>query len=338
MKKGIALLIVVFLLTAVMTGCGKLERENYKEGTKKYVDLCDLSGITVEEDSDDYKQNLSGRINDYLSGYPQTLTEGTVADGDVAKIDYVGKIGGVAFTGGTAQGYDLTIGSSTFVDDFEQQLIGMSIGQTADITVTFPDGYSDTTDLETQSKAIKLANQDAVFTVTIRSISRPYTEANEEFAKAAGFDSVEAFMTEMKDYALKDCVYSQMVEKSTIKKIPAEDVGTPYPYFKNYYTQYATANGGKFEDFLTYNKMTESAFREELLKPSLILYACFDRLNLSLDAGAVDEQIKTLATENSVTEEQVVTDLTRNYIEFQLVSEKVMDAAAEKVTFVPSAT
>ena len=80
---------------------------------------------------------------------------------------------GVAFTGGTATGYDLTLGSGSFIDGFEDQIIGHNVGDTFDVTVTFPDGYGDSTDAE--GNTITLSGKEAVFSVTLNSISESVT-------------------------------------------------------------------------------------------------------------------------------------------------------------------
>ena len=82
-----------------------------------------------------------------------------VKNGDTVVIDFIGTVDGVAFDGGTATDYELVIGSGTFVDDFEAQLIGMKVGETRNVEVTFPDEYSS-----------ELAGKDAVFKTTLKAI------------------------------------------------------------------------------------------------------------------------------------------------------------------------
>lgn len=86
-----------------------------------------------------------------------------VENGDVVNIDFAGYFNGVQFEGGTAEGYDLRIGSNSFVDDFEYQLIGMKVGESKTITVTFPFFYP---------SSPQLAGQDVQFEVTINEINR----------------------------------------------------------------------------------------------------------------------------------------------------------------------
>ncbi len=90
-------------------------------------------------------------------------TEGLVAeDGDTVNIDYVGSIDGVAFDGGSTNGAgaDLVLGSGTYIDGFEEQIVGHSVGETFDIEVTFPENYGSS----------DLAGQDAVFEITLNGI------------------------------------------------------------------------------------------------------------------------------------------------------------------------
>ena len=99
-------------------------------------------------------------LADY-KGQALAYADGTkIANGMTVNIDYVGKIDGTAFDGGTASDYDLTIGSGTFIDGFEDQLVGHTKGETVDVKVTFPDSYAST----------DLAGKDAVFTVTINKV------------------------------------------------------------------------------------------------------------------------------------------------------------------------
>ena len=84
--------------------------------------------------------------------------EGDIANyGDTVNINYVGSVNNVEFTGGSAENYDLTLGSGTFIDGFEDQIIGHKPGETFDVNVTFPDGYSDSTDAS--GNAVKLSGR-----------------------------------------------------------------------------------------------------------------------------------------------------------------------------------
>ncbi len=110
----------------------------------------------TEEDIQSLWDNLleSNRIQ-------QPVTGRAAEEGDIANIDYSGTVDGVVFTGGTAEGYDLTLGSGTFIPGFEDQIVGHNIGDSFDVTVTFPDDYGDSTD--EAGNTIALSGKEAVF-------------------------------------------------------------------------------------------------------------------------------------------------------------------------------
>ena len=111
------------------------------------------------------------------------LQEGVVENGDTVQIDFLGKIDNEPFPGGEGKDYHLEIGSGAFIPGFEEQLVGMPIGETRDITVTFPKEYH----------AEQLAGKEATFTVTVKSIKRKeLAPLDDEFAKdVSEFDTLE---------------------------------------------------------------------------------------------------------------------------------------------------
>ena len=131
----------------------------------KYVTLGEYKGITVEVQSPEVSEaEVDAYIQYVTSSMPATeeVTGRPVQEGDTVNIDYAGKYAdsGEAFDGGTAQGYDLVIGSHSFIDGFEDGLIGANIGDTLDLNLTFPEDYGHS----------ELAGVDVIFTVTVNSI------------------------------------------------------------------------------------------------------------------------------------------------------------------------
>ena len=126
-----------------------------KLGKYKGIDLSiDKVEVTDEE--------VDAQVNSILASNPnsQDITDRAVENGDIANIDYEGKKDGVAFDGGTAKGYDLHIGSGSFIPGFEDGVVGMKIGETKDIKLTFPEDYQST----------ELAGKEVIFTVKVNSI------------------------------------------------------------------------------------------------------------------------------------------------------------------------
>ena len=152
-----------------------LDEKGYWEGIRAldYVTLPeDFASVAIKRsDVEPTSEEVEEQISDLLSQYSSTehITDRAAADGDTVNINYVGSVNNVEFTGGSAENYDLTLGSGTFIDGFEDQIIGHKPGETFDVNVTFPDGYSDSTDAS--GNAVKLSGQKVVFTVTLNYIS-----------------------------------------------------------------------------------------------------------------------------------------------------------------------
>ena len=196
MKKKTFLLSLCLCLMLAFTGCSKNDStaddnsttENTTVASNGEVTLGEYKGIEVVMESTDVTDaEIQVRLDNFVASNAtvEEITDRTdVQDGDVANIDYVGKIDGEAFDGGSAEGTDLTIGSGTFIDGFEEQLVGATVGETIDINVTFPENYT--------SK--DLAGKEATFTVTINSIGKSVTpELTDELVAANT------------DYATVDC-------------------------------------------------------------------------------------------------------------------------------------
>lgn len=151
---------------------------------KDYVTLGEYKGIeiAVEQPDEISEEYLDAYIKMILS-YDAVATEVTgrsVESGDIVNIDYEGKLDGVAFAGGTAKGADLTIGSGSFIDGFEDGIIGMEIGEIRDLNLKFPDSYKNNPDL---------AGEEVVFTVTLNSISvSEVPELTDEYVAALGIE------------------------------------------------------------------------------------------------------------------------------------------------------
>ena len=179
-----------------------------------YVTLGEYKGVEVTLDEPEV-------TDEYLDGYIEyvqqnnavstPVTDRAVEMGDVVNIDYVGKIDGVAFDGGSAQGSDLTIGSGQFIDGFEDGCIGMKVGETKDVEATFPDPYKNNPDL---------AGKVAVFTVTVNSISvEEIPELTDEYVQSLsleGCTNVEEYRAYVYDVLLEQQQESYESDKADL--------------------------------------------------------------------------------------------------------------------------
>ena len=180
----------------------KMTNEDWKEGDDVEVSMSyealpeipevDFSTVKLERlvvkaadaDIDEALSNLAGTAQDF-----KDRKKGAKAkDGDQVVMDFVGKIDGVAFDGGSAEDYPLVLGSNSFIPGFEEQLVGAKVGEEKAVTVSFPENY----------QAENLAGKEAVFDCTIKEVKEPVSaEINDDLAKKFGADDLAALKTQI---------------------------------------------------------------------------------------------------------------------------------------------
>ena len=279
MRKRFVIAALVAAMVFSLAGCSS-SGARYLKGlnASSYVTPCDYVGIVVEVSEEDYA--VSETYVDYLVNYAVSSTSyeaevtdrDDVQDGDIVNIDYVGTLDGEEFDGGSSEGYDLEIGSGTFIDGFEEGLIGATVGSTVDLELTFPEDYS----------SEDLAGQDVVFTVTINSISEEVTpEFTDEWVLEQGIDGVETtddFWQYYYDYLAEDAqesyedeiqdqIIDYLLENSTFKKdLPQGMVDRMTETITEYYQEYADYYGyDTLDEFMQYYFDTEEGEYESYI-------------------------------------------------------------------------
>jgi trigger factor len=154
----------------------------------------DVTKLTITRPVADIAQEqideALGRIAEQNTQYEARAKTAKAKDGDAVVMDFVGKIDGEAFEGGSAEQQTLVIGSGQFIPGFEDQLVGVKAGDEKDVTVTFPEAYG----------AADLAGKEAVFEVKVHEVRAPKTaELDDEFAKGLGLESLEQLTGLVKD-------------------------------------------------------------------------------------------------------------------------------------------
>ena len=173
-------------------------------------------------------------------------------------INYVGSVNNVEFTGGSAENYALTLGSGTFIDGFEDQIIGHKPGETFDVNVTFPDGYSDSTDAS--GNAVKLSGQKAVFTVTLNYISESVLPELTDswvastFGTSNNINTVEALRAYYQDQLytsnLNTAVMVYLMDNATFREVPKAVTDYQVTQCLNYYDKMAQYYGYDQDTFV----------------------------------------------------------------------------------------
>lgn len=211
---------------------------------------------------------------------------------------------GVAFTGGSAENYDLTLGSNTFIDGFEEQIVSHKPGETFDVNVTFPDGYSDSTDAS--GNTVKLSGQKAVFTVTLNYISESVLPELTDAWVASNFGSsnnlytAEALRAYYQDQLytsnLNTAVMDDLMANSTFKSIPQQVMDYQVNQCLNYYSTLAGYYGydldGLVQNLLGYESTDDmlahlESSLENYSKEALLYQAVAE----SLDITPTQEQL-----------------------------------------------
>ncbi len=324
----IGIVVVVCIIAAVAVSAGSrlylvairtTSNSNMSEGltddglidgvdVSEYLTLVDYQNIEIAEEDVSPDEQVESDISDLLAEYPllQTDTSLEIADGDEVNIDYVGSIDGEEFDGGSSDGagYDLTIGSGTFIDDFEEQLIGAHPGDDVTVEVTFPDDYS----------SEDLAGKDAEFAVTINGI---YGEAefNDEFIETNGLTTDEITTADEYRASLEESYYESnleeylenyIVENSTVISYPKSYVKimkalTKYndEYMASYYTQMFSSYGISYDNVWDYTgdedeyayeaSLTERA--RDTVKEAMVYQAIFEDAGLTLDMEAAKAEM-----------------------------------------------
>lgn len=262
MKKKLLAAAAAVVLTISMAGCAS-GNTAYLSGLKasNYAEPCDYSAVPVEEAAPSVSDTYVEYMVQYQLNNSATNEEVTdrddVENGDIVNIDYVGTKDGEEFSGGSGTGYDLTIGSGTFIDGFEDGLIGHKVGEVVDLNLTFPDDYQQE----------DLAGQDVVFKVTINKIQQKVVpELTDDWVVSQNISGVST-VDEYRDYVrqqlmaqaqstydsdVQSKIAQYMVENSTFKQDPPQAmIDRLTESMKTYYSKYATQYGMQLDDFLT---------------------------------------------------------------------------------------
>ena len=321
------------------------ERPDYK--ALDYVELGEYKGLTVEVEptavsgDEVLKQIRANAGSDIL----EEVTEGTVEEGDTANIDYEGKLDGEAFEGGTAKDTDLEIGSGTFIPGFEDGLVGVKIGDTVDLPLTFPENYTE-----------ELAGKDVVFTVTVNSVKRMPELTDDlvnqitdgEYTDVASYkESVRKDLEDAKVASrpseINNSLLTQIAATSTIKEYPQELVDYAANNMKNYYKQQAESSSMEFADFLsTYFSMDEDTFNEQVdlvvkqnLRAELYLKAIAEAEDIELTDEEYEAKCEEYAENygyDSV--EKFKSAYTENEIRLSALEDKVLEFLSDNATVV----
>jgi len=295
---------------------------------KPEVKISSYKGMKIKEFAYTVKdEEVDEEINRLLDRNARKVevTDRAAQNGDIVNIDFVGTVDGVKFEGGEAEGFDLTLGSGQFIPGFEDQVVGMNIGETKDVNVTFPENY----------QAENLKGKPAVFAVKLNGIQgKELPELTDEFIKdATGSETVEAYKAKAKerlqqqaDRRANDATENSILEAIAANaeaEIPQAMIDRETDSLVQKFEYQLMYQGLKLQDYLDFLKVTKADFRknyEEQAKKNvlnqLIISQIIKEENIEATEAEVDEKIADQAASVEKTAEEYKKNMDPRQIDY----------------------
>ena len=350
-KQKIGAIVLVSTMMLGMTGCGSSKANAYD----KYVTLGDYKGIeytkTVQEVTED---DIQKELDSFVQGLveKEEVTDRAIEDGDIVNIDYVGTMDGEEFERGSDTGHDLTIGSKSFIDGFEDGLIGHNIGEEVSLDLQFPDPYENNPDF---------AGKDVNFKITINSISvEKIPELTDQLVKDnTDYDTISAYKDSIRkeieeqnesnaERQAESDIFNKIVENCTVSGYDEEEVKTlvdkEFNSFKETAETYESY-GYSYEDIISMNGYeSEDELKEGIteyvknyLEQKMILFCIADKEGIEVTSEETDKMVQEYMDQYGIeTKEEVYDYYGDDYFEISILSEKVMDFLKENAKLVDS--
>ena len=320
-------------------GTGKNLQFTCEVFVKPDVTLGEYKGVEVKKEhtlvtEDDVNAEIEKERNKQAAEV--SVDDRAVAEGDTVNLDYSGSVDGVKFAGGTAEGQTLKIGSHTFIPGFEEQMVGMNIGEEKDLNVTFPTEYH----------APDLAGKEAVFHVKVNSITETQLPAlDDDFAKdISEFDTLDAYKADVRakleaqaaerdNNAFTNAVIEKVMANATVE-IPDAMVERQIDSMVRNFEARLAQQGLKLADFMKYTGQDEKSFRnqyrdqaEKSVRANLVLEAVENVENFEVSDEEIDAEIEKFAKQIGQNVEDLKKNLTegdREYFKADVIRDKAV--------------
>ena len=259
------------------------------------------------------------------------------ANGNTVTMDFVGSVDGVKFEGGSAENYDLELGSNTFIPGFEDQLVGVKAGDVKDVKVTFPENY----------QAENLAGKEAVFACTIKAVKvKELPAVDDEFVKEISeFDTLADYKADVKaqltkeaqdkaDRDFEDEVVEKIVDSSKVE-VPAAMIEREADEMVHEFEYRLMYQGLKLDDYLKYLNMTRDQLVDQYkdqaaktVKVRLVMEALIKAENLTIEDKEIEDKMAKFAEQSSQTVEEFKKTLHKEQVDYivnSIMNEKLLD-------------
>ena len=347
MKRIISLILVLVLAVSLLCGCKKADSDMpFDYDLSKYITLGDYVGIEYKYELEEVTQEaVDSFVNSALTekgyGEEKTITDRAVKVGDTVNIDFVGKKDGVAFDNGSSTGYDLVIGSNSFIEGFEDGLVGAKTGEKRNLNLTFPENYGNE----------ELNGQDVVFEVTVNSIKATvYPELTDALvAEISDKKTVDEYLEYANGQVLvqnqqnavdkmESDIWSKIVSNAKVSSLPEKEVAKYKQLLLDNYDNTAQQQYGMtYEEFLTAIGESLESVDADIVKEAeqvVTEYMIFIQIarieGLEVDETEYEEQLVTYAEQNGYSSAKEFEEaIDKSAFRLKLTMDKVMDFVVE---------
>lgn len=305
---------------------------------EKCVTLGDYKGVTVEKTIQSVTdEDVQNEIDNALANYPVEVDQ-AAKEGDTVNIDYVGKIDGEEFDGGSDQGADLKLGSGKFIDGFEDGLIGARKGETRTLNLTFPEDYTQ-----------DLAGKAVEFTVTVNAVKEPLSEPTDQWVadNIEGYDNLADYKAGIRseqeenneqtaDNQVRYAAWTQVIDNCTINEYPETLVEVGKKLYEQQVETYAKYAGMELDAYIESSGLTQEEYQSNMEEygknvaaQALVCQAICDKEGFAIGDDDYQKALQDMLTEYGCTEDELIQTYGQDNVEQSIMLNRVSNLILE---------
>ena len=305
---------------------------------EKCVTLGDYKGVTVEKTIQSVTdEDVQNEIDNALANYPVEVDQ-AAKEGDTVNIDYVGKIDGEEFDGGSDQGADLKLGSGKFIDGFEDGLIGAKKGETRTLDLTFPEDYTQ-----------DLAGKAVEFTVTVNAVKEPLSEPTDQWVadNIEGYDNIADYKAGIRseqeesneqtaENQVRYAAWTQVIDNCTINEYPETLVEVGKKLYEQQVETYAKYAGMELDAYIESSGLTQEEYQSNMEEygknvaaQALVCQAICDKEGFAIGDEDYQKALQDMLTEYGCTEDELIQTYGQDNVEQSIMLNRVSNLILE---------
>ena len=305
---------------------------------EKCVTLGDYKGVTVEKTIQSVTdEDVQNEIDNALANYPVEVDQ-AAKEGDTVNIDYVGKIDGEEFDGGSDQGADLKLGSGKFIDGFEDGLIGARKGETRTLNLTFPEDYTQ-----------DLAGKAVEFTVTVNAVKEPLSEPTDQWVADTieGYDNIADYKAGIRseqeesneqtaENQVRYAAWTQVIDNCTINEYPETLVEVGKKLYEQQVETYAKYAGMELDAYIESSGLTQEEYQSNMEEygknvaaQALVCQAICDKEGFAIGDDDYQKALQDMLTEYGCTEDELIQTYGQDNVEQSIMLNRVSNLILE---------